>query len=84
MKNDSQLNSGFSPEYLAFVKGDNLPPLTNTQHHFAEWLLKKNKNAAVAIYSRTRSGRFNLYFYCCKKTPKIINKWAAALGIIQK
>ena len=26
-------------KYKGWVKQDNLPPLTNTQHNFAEWLL---------------------------------------------
>jgi len=31
-------NSVFSNDYLKWVKQANLPPLTNTQHKFAEWL----------------------------------------------
>jgi hypothetical protein len=28
-----------TPQYLDWVKSANLPPLTNTQRRFAEWLL---------------------------------------------
>lgn len=31
----------FSEKYLKWVKQADLPPLTNTQHRFAEWLLEK-------------------------------------------
>jgi len=36
----------FSKKYLKWVKQAHLPPLTNTQHKFAEWLLKE-ENAKV-------------------------------------
>lgn len=36
----------FSEAYLELVKQANLPPLTNTQHKFAEWLLLE-ENAKV-------------------------------------
>jgi hypothetical protein len=36
----------FSQDYLEWVKQANLPPLTNTQHKFAEWLLLE-ENAKV-------------------------------------
>lgn len=36
----------FSQDYLDWVKQVNLPPLTNTQHKFAEWLLLE-ENAKV-------------------------------------
>ena len=29
----------YSPKYLEWVEQAGLPPLTNTQHRFAEWLL---------------------------------------------
>lgn len=34
-------NDIFSPEYLDWVKQADLPPLTNSQHKFAEYLLKE-------------------------------------------
>ena len=36
----------FSEDYLTWAKQANLPPLTNTQHRFAEWLLQED-NAQV-------------------------------------
>ena len=36
----------FSQDYLEWVRQANLPPLTNTQHKFAEWLLLE-ENAKV-------------------------------------
>jgi hypothetical protein len=36
----------FSQEYLEWVQQADLPPLTNTQHKFAEWLLKE-ENAKI-------------------------------------
>lgn len=48
---DLQVSKGiakpmFSEAYLKWVKQANLPPLTNTQHRFAEWLLQED-NAKV-------------------------------------
>lgn len=34
------VSGSFSAEYLDFIKQAELPPLTNTQHYFAEWLIK--------------------------------------------
>jgi len=39
-------NAIFSKDYLEWVKQSNLPPLTNTQQQFAEWLLRED-NAKV-------------------------------------
>lgn len=44
----TDLNSVFSEEYLKWVKQANLPPLTNTQHEFAEWLLIKDNAKVIA------------------------------------
>ena len=38
--NKCAVSGSFSAEYLAFIKQAELPPLTNTQHYFAEWLIK--------------------------------------------
>lgn len=42
------VSGSFSAEYLEWVKQAELPPLTNTQHYFAEWLLK-NKDIISQI-----------------------------------
>lgn len=36
-------NEIFSKEYLEWVKQANLPPLTNSQHKFAEYLLNEKQ-----------------------------------------
>ena len=36
----------FTEEYLSWIKQADLPPLTNTQHSFAEWLLLE-ENAKI-------------------------------------
>jgi hypothetical protein len=42
------LPSIFSEDYLKWVKQANLPPLTNTQHKFAEWLLEEGNSKVIA------------------------------------
>ena len=37
-----------SDEYLEWVKQTNLPPLTNTQHIFAEWLLEEDNAKMIS------------------------------------
>jgi hypothetical protein len=38
----------FSQDYLEWVKQANLPPLTNTQHKFAEWLLQEDNRKVIS------------------------------------
>jgi hypothetical protein len=38
----------YSSEFLTFIKQAELPPLTNTQHYFAEWLIR-NKDMIMQI-----------------------------------
>lgn len=38
----------FSQDYLEWVNQANLPPLTNTQHKFAEWLLFEDNAKIIA------------------------------------
>lgn len=38
----------FSEAYLEWVKQANLPPLTNTQHRFAEWLLQEDNTKVIS------------------------------------
>lgn len=38
----------YSEEYLKWVKQANLPPLTNTQYRFAEWLLKEEQQEQMS------------------------------------
>jgi hypothetical protein len=40
------MNTTYSEEYLKWVQQAKLPPLTNTERRFAEWLLKE-ENAKV-------------------------------------
>ena len=37
-----------SEKYKNWVKQSNLPPLTNTQHRFAEWLLQKENEIIIS------------------------------------
>lgn len=39
----------YSEKYLEWSKQCDLPPLTNTQHAFAEWLLKDENSKMVAM-----------------------------------
>jgi hypothetical protein len=39
----------YSEQYLEWAKQCNLPPLTNTQHAFAEWLLKQENAKQIAV-----------------------------------
>lgn len=42
------MKNQYSKEYLDWVKQADIPPLTNTQHYFAEWLLE-NKDKLTQI-----------------------------------
>lgn len=50
IKNGSKvlLPAVFSQDYLEWVKQANLPPLTKTQHEFAEWLLLEDNAKVIA------------------------------------
>ena len=55
----------FSQDYLEWVKQANLPPLTNTQHRFAEWLLLEDN---VKIISQI--GELDIVFASVRKWLK--------------
>lgn len=37
----------YSEDYLKWAEQSKMPPLTNTQHRFAEWLLEKENRKIV-------------------------------------
>ena len=58
-------NELFSNEYKAWVKQSGLPPLTNTQHTFAEWCLKPEIAKIIS-----QIGNIDEIFYSIKKWLK--------------
>lgn len=60
----------FTAEYLKWVKEANLPPLTNTQHRFAEWLLIKENTKAI-----TQLGDLDTIFVSVRKWAKNNRDW---------
>lgn len=62
----SKIESGqYSKEYLEWVNQANLPPLTNTQHRFAEWLLQKENAKVIGLM-----GGLNAIFISVRKFIK--------------
>jgi hypothetical protein len=55
----------FSQDYLEWVKQANLPPLTNTQHKFAEWLLQEDNRKVIS-----QIGGFDEIFISVRKWVK--------------
>ena len=40
--------SGFTENFIKWCGQSGLPPLTNTQHHFAEWLLLEENRKKIS------------------------------------
>lgn len=50
------MEAGFySEEYIKWVQQAKLPPLTNTQHRFAEWLLEEERTGVKTDNRKTIS-----------------------------
>ena len=58
-----------SPEFLKFIENAKLPPLTNTQHRFAEWLLLEENRKIIG-----QLGNLDDIFVAVRKYVKQNNK----------
>ena len=67
--NNTLKKDTISKDFISFINQANLPPLTNTQHEFAEWLLLSDNQKMI-----NKIGDLDSIFIAVRKYIKLTPK----------